>query len=86
MCKIPIALYVAIIVTSFAITIFPARADGGGAPHCWASLYAYDSGVFHPPRPMPYSVWYYALYEPFCAGKPRGACDWEVHCRGGLCY
>jgi hypothetical protein len=80
MCKFPIALYIAMIVTSFAITILPARAEARAVRGCWASLRAYDAGVFYPPQPILYSVWYYALYEPFCAGKPKGACDWEVRC------
>jgi hypothetical protein len=28
----------------------------------------------YPPHPVPYSVWYYSLWEPHCAGKPAAAC------------
>jgi hypothetical protein len=26
--------------------------------------------------PIPYSVWYYVLYQPFCAGKSAKTCVW----------
>jgi hypothetical protein len=85
MCKIPIALFIAMSMMSFVIAT---QAEARAVRGCWASLNAYDAGVFYPPQPISYSVWYYALYEPFCAGKPKGACDWEVRCdpyQLGLC-
>jgi len=80
MCNMRIALYIAVIGTSLASAILPAQAEARAVRDCWAFLKAYDSGVFYPPQPFTYSVWYYALYEPFCAGKPEGACDWGVRC------
>ncbi len=39
--------------------------------------YVSNPAAFYPPdRPVPYSVWYYSLYEPFCAGKPESHCIW----------
>jgi hypothetical protein len=39
--------------------------------------YVYNPAVFYPPdHPIPYSTWYYSLYEPFCAGKPAASCIW----------
>jgi hypothetical protein len=42
-----------------------------------AEEYVYSPAVFYPPdRPVPYSVWYYAFYQPFCADKPKADCIW----------
>ncbi|MCQ4188805.1 hypothetical protein [Methylocystis suflitae] len=29
-----------------------------------------------PDGPIPYSVWYYVLYQPFCEGKSAKTCVW----------
>lgn len=39
--------------------------------------YIYAPALFSPPdRPVPYSVWYYSFYQPFCAGKSEAECIW----------
>ncbi len=39
--------------------------------------YVYSPAVFFPPdKPVPYSVWRYSLYEPFCSGQPAAKCIW----------
>ncbi|MFO1125189.1 MAG: hypothetical protein U1E25_07875 [Methylocystis sp.] len=51
--------------------------------HCFPVLrippdqYVYSSAAFFPPdKPVPYSVWYYSLYQAFCPGQPAGKCIW----------
>ena len=39
--------------------------------------YVYSPAVFSPPDgPVPYSVWYYTLYDQFCQGKSEEKCVW----------
>jgi len=39
--------------------------------------YVYRPAVFSPPdHPVPYSVYYYNLYQQFCAGESADKCIW----------
>ena len=43
---------------------------------CFTYLRQLPGDPTPPDGPIPYSVWYYSLYEPFCKGKSEAACIW----------
>lgn len=77
--------YLALAVLCFALAGGAAQSkELGKAPkECFPILrippeeYVYSPAVFYPPDwPVPYSVYYYNLYQQFCAGEPADKCIW----------
>lgn len=77
--------YLALALVGFSLITGAAQSkEQGRAPkECFPFLrippeeYVYSPAVFYPPdRPIPYSVYYYNLYQQFCAGEPAEKCIW----------
>lgn len=51
--------------------------DQAKAPkNCFPILRMPGSAPTQPDGPIPYSVWYYVLYQPFCDGRSAKTCVW----------
>jgi hypothetical protein len=61
--------------------------DQAKAPkNCLPILRTAGGAPMRPYGQMPYSVWYYVLYQPFCDGKSAKTCIWacgEAPAQGG---
>jgi hypothetical protein len=73
--------FLAIALLGLAFAAGPAQSKDKGCcvkvpKECFTYLRQVPGDPTPPDGPIPYSVWYYSLYEPFCKGKSEAACIW----------
>ncbi len=61
---------------SFAAGAAQSKDQAKAPKNCFPILRKAGGAPTQPDGPIPYSVWYYVLYQPFCEGKSAKTCVW----------